>query len=143
MEELITNEEEIKLHILRSEFELALYDLKKNKAPGIDNITAELLQYSSTKLKEALYHLTRDIYEKGGVPDDYCKSIIVTIPKKNRANSCEQFRTLSLLTHVSKILTKIINRRIEGKVEQYLKNDQYGFRRQKGTRSNSRTASVN
>jgi hypothetical protein len=41
---------------------------------------------------------------------------------------------LSLLTHVSKILIKIINRGIEEKVEQYLKNDQYGFRRQKGTR---------
>jgi len=68
------------------------------------------------------------------VPDDYRKSIIVTIPKKSGTNICEQFRTLRLLTHVSKILTKVINRRIEGKVEQYLKNDQYGFRRQKGAR---------
>lgn len=127
---ITTNEEETKLPILRSEFELALYDLKQNKAPGTDNITAELLQCASTKIKDALYQLTQDIYEKGDIPDDYCKSIIVTIPKKSGATSCEQFRTLSLLTHVSKILTKIINRRIEGKVEQYLKNDQYGFRRQ-------------
>jgi len=81
LEELITNEEETKLHILRSKFELALYDLKQNKRPVIDNITAELLQYDSTKIKEALYHLTRDIYQKGEVPDDYRKSIIVIIPK--------------------------------------------------------------
>jgi len=134
LEEITTNEEKIKLPILRSEFELALYDLKQNKAPGTDNITAELLQCASMKIKDALYQLTQDIYEKGDVPGDYCKSIIVTIPKKSGANSCEHFRTLSLLTHASKILTKIINRRIEGKVEQYLKNDQYGFRRQKGTR---------
>jgi hypothetical protein len=110
LEEIITNEEKTKLPILRSEFEVALYDLKQNKAPGIDNITAELLQCASMKIKDALYQLTQDIYEKGDVPDDYCKSIIVTIPKKSGANSCEQFRTLSLLTHVSKILTKIINR---------------------------------
>jgi len=134
LEEITTYEEETKLPILRSEFELTLYDLKQNKAPGIDNITAELLKCASTKIKDALYHLTRDIYEKGDVPDDYCKSIIVTVPKKSGENFCEQFRTLSLLTHASKILTKIINRRIKGKVEQYLKNDQYGFRRQKGTR---------
>jgi len=108
--------------------------LKQNKAPGIDNITAELLQCASTKIKVALYQLTQDIYENGDVPDNYRKSIIVTIPKKSETNYCEQFRILSLLTHVSKILTKVINRRIEGKVEQYLKNDQYGFRRQKGTR---------
>ncbi|KAL4152963.1 hypothetical protein QTP88_000796 [Uroleucon formosanum] len=134
LEEITTNEKKSKLPILRLEFELALYDLKQNKAPGTDNITAELLQCASMKIKDALYQLTKDIYEKGDVPDDYCESIIVTIPKKSGANSCEQFRTLSLLTYVSKILTKIINRRIEGKVEQYLKNDQYGFRRQKGTR---------
>jgi hypothetical protein len=65
------------------------------------------------------------------VPYDYCKSIIVTIPKKNRANFCEQFR---ILTHISKILTKIINRKIKGKVEQYLKHDQFRFKRSKGTR---------
>ncbi|VVC38522.1 Reverse transcriptase domain [Cinara cedri] len=37
--------------------------------------------------------------------------------KKSGANSYEQFRTLSILTQVSKILTKIINRRIEEKVK--------------------------
>ena len=61
LEEITTNEEKIKLPILRSEFELALYDLKQNKAPGTDNITAELLQCASMKIKDALYQLTQDI----------------------------------------------------------------------------------
>lgn len=43
----------MKLPILRSEFKLALYDLKENKVPGADNITVELLQYTSTKIKNA------------------------------------------------------------------------------------------
>jgi len=43
------------------EFELALHVLKQNKAPGIDNVTAELLQCASTKIKDALYQLTQDI----------------------------------------------------------------------------------
>ncbi|VVC44875.1 Hypothetical protein CINCED_3A020906 [Cinara cedri] len=133
-EDLTPIEEETMIPILRSEFEQALYDLKQNKLPDTDYITTELLQSASTKMKDGLYKLIRDMYEKGDVPDDYCKSIIVTIPKKRGANSCVQFRTLSLLIYISKILTKIINRRIERKVEQYLQNDQYGFRRQKGTR---------
>ncbi|VVC33883.1 Hypothetical protein CINCED_3A000978 [Cinara cedri] len=119
LEEITTDEEETKLPILKSEFELPLHDLKQNKTPGIDNITAELLQCASTKIKYVLYKLTQDIYEKGDVPDDNRKSIIVTIPKKSGTNFCEQFRTLSLLTHVSKILTKVMNRRIEGKVEPF------------------------
>jgi len=34
-----------------------------------------------------------------------------------------------LLSHASKILTKIIFKRIEGKIEQLLTEDQFGFRR--------------
>jgi len=77
--------------------------------------------------------LNRDIYKKEQVSNDFCESIIVTILKKRGANSCEQFITLSLLTHVSIVSKKIINRKIESKMEEYLKNNQYRFRRQKGT----------
>lgn len=52
---------------------------------------------------------------EGVILDDYCNSIIVTISKKQKVNMCDKFITLSLLTHASKILTKIINRRIEKK----------------------------
>lgn len=38
---------------------------------------------------------------------------------------------LSLVTHVSKIRTKLIKWRIEKKVEEYLKNDYYRFRNKK------------
>jgi len=92
-----------------------LYELKQNKVPEINNMIAELLWCARMKIKEALYYLTRDIYEKRGMRVDYCKSTIVAIPKNSGANSCEQFTALNLQTHVSKILTKIINWRIEGK----------------------------
>lgn len=81
-------EERTKLPILRSEFDLALYYLKQNKAPGVDNITAELLQCTKMEIKNALYLLTRDIYKKGEVLNDYCKNIIVTILKKIGENFC-------------------------------------------------------
>jgi len=53
-----------------------------------------------------------DIYETGVIPKGFCSSRIVTLPKNNKADSCTDFRTLSLLLHVSKILIKIIYRRI-------------------------------
>lgn len=58
-------------------------------------------------MQDALYDFTRDIYEKGEVPDDYCNSIIVTILKKQRANTCDQFRKLSLRVH-KKFLQKLL-----------------------------------
>lgn len=59
------NEEETKLPILRSEFELALYNSIQNKAPGADNITTKLLKCVNTIVKDVAYQLTRDIYEEG------------------------------------------------------------------------------
>ncbi|VVC36305.1 Hypothetical protein CINCED_3A004431 [Cinara cedri] len=64
MNYVLTSNEEAKLPILRSEFELVLHYLKQNKAAGADNITAELLQFSSMMIKNALYRLR--IYMRKG-----------------------------------------------------------------------------
>ena len=38
---------------------------------------------------------------------------MVMLPKESKSTKCEEHRTLSILTHTSKILTKIILGRIE------------------------------
>jgi hypothetical protein len=69
------------------------------------------------------------------LPEDYAKSlIIISISKNTAAKKCEEYRTISLLSHASKILTKIIFKCIEDKIEQSLTEDQFGFRRNMGTR---------
>lgn len=98
-----------------------------------DNITAELLQCARTNIKDALYQITRNIHEKGDVPDDYCKSTIVTIPKKSGANSCEQ-NTESTDTRlkIPNENQKPKNWRKSGEVIE--KRPIWKVRRQKGTR---------
>ncbi|XKL69148.1 hypothetical protein PGB90_006917 [Kerria lacca] len=58
------------------------------------------------------------MYEEGEVPEDYQKSRLVMIPKKAGARKCEDYRTISLLPHASKILTRIVHRRIQGRMEE-------------------------
>ena len=67
-------------------------------------------------------------------PEDFQKSIIIPISKKATADKCDDFRTLILMAHVVKTLVKIICKRIENKIEEQLGYDQYGFRKNKGTR---------
>lgn len=62
---------------------------------------------------------------------------MIPIPKKNKSEKCEKcedHRTISLITHASKILTKIIHKRIETKINDNLEEDQFGFRKNIGTR---------
>jgi len=68
------------------------------------------------------------------MPEDFEKCVMITIPKKKKAEKYEEYRTLRLISHASKILTKIVNKRIEKKIENNLKEDQFRFNKNRGTR---------
>lgn len=59
---------------------------------------------------------------------------MVLIPKKKGTQKCEEYRTLNLITHAAKIITRIIKNRIDKKIEENLSKDQFGFRKNIGTR---------
>ena len=56
-EEESVNENELGDPVLKSEFETALKELKNNRAPGIDNIQAEILKNSGKKALGRLFEL--------------------------------------------------------------------------------------
>ena len=74
------------------------------------------------------------MYTIGKIPDGFKKSIMVMLPRKSKSTKCEECRTLSILTHTSKILTEIILGRIEEKIDENLADEQFGFRKNRGTR---------
>ena len=59
---------------------------------------------------------------------------MIALKKKTKATKCSNYRTISLIAHTVKIIAKILQRRIEKKIEDVLGEDQFGFRRGKGTR---------
>ncbi|KAI5644176.1 reverse transcriptase (RNA-dependent DNA polymerase) domain-containing protein [Phthorimaea operculella] len=116
------------------EFVKALKSLSDKKAPGKDDIPAELFKYCGTNTKKQLYNIICTCYETGNLPEDFCTSKTIFLPKKGNATECNNYRTISLLTHVSKILLKIIQLRLNNKIEENLSEDQFGFRKNRGTR---------
>uniref|UniRef100_A0A8D8YBS6 Craniofacial development protein 2 n=1 Tax=Cacopsylla melanoneura TaxID=428564 RepID=A0A8D8YBS6_9HEMI len=120
--------------LTRTEFDKSLNDLKSRKAIGKDEVPAELLKALDEDMKQLLFEIIKDIYTSGDIPEDFKESKIVLLPKKQKSKKCEDFRTLSLLSHASKILTTIIKRRIEKKIDENLNCDQFGFRNGTGTR---------
>ena len=53
---------------------------------------------------------------------------------KEEATKCSDHRIISLISHTAKIVAKILRRRIEKKIKDILGEDQFGFRRRRGTR---------
>jgi retron-type reverse transcriptase len=59
---------------------------------------------------------------------------MIALKKKPKATKCSDHHTIRLIAHTAKIVAKILRRRIEKKIEDVLGEDQFGFRRGKGTR---------
>ena len=64
---------------------------------------------------KVLIDLCRKIYVTGIWPSDFTKAVVIPLPKKVNAVECNDYRTISLIPHASKIMLKIIMKRIEGK----------------------------
>lgn len=133
-EEHQNDTEEVDQSIMKEEFDKALMELMNKKAPGVDEIPAELIQNCGENTKKIIYEMIKKCYENGQEPSDFTKCIIVPIPKKTTAKTCEQHRTLSLISRASKILTRIVLKRIERVIDELITEDQFGFKRRKGTR---------
>ena len=67
-------------------------------------------------------------------PKDFTKATMIALKKKPQATKCSDHCTISLIAHTTKIIAKILRRKIEMKIEDVLGEDQFGFRRGKGTR---------
>ena len=61
---------------------------------------------------------------------------MVPLEKKAKATECGDYRTISLISHASKIMLKILTKRTEAQAEaiNFIGEDQLGFRKGKGTR---------
>ena len=131
----ITNEDGQKItKIAEKEVQQVIKTLARNKATGVDDIPAEFLQCCVPQSVKIITKTINRIYETGKFPDDFLTSVFAPVPKTSNAAQCEQYRTISLITHASKILLHIIKERITPLVEKHLTDSQFGFRKGRGTR---------
>ena len=119
---------------LKSEVERALKKIRGNKTCGNDNIPIELLRTTGETDVTVLHRLLCLIWETGEWPEDWCNAIYIPIPKKGNLQLCENYRTIALISHASKILLCIISERIKQKMNEEISEEQAGFRSGRGTR---------
>ena len=77
--------------------------------------------------------IVNSIYDTGRIPDAMKRSIFITIPKKQGAIDCDKFRTISIMSQLSKIVLRIVLNRIRNRIVSEIGEEQYGFMKGKGT----------
>ena len=88
---------------------LLLYQLKI-RIP--DNIPIEVFAVLEDIGIDFLTKLLNSIYDSGKIPKDLAKSVFITLPKIPGTMDCELYRTISLMSHLTKVLLRIIMARM-------------------------------
>ncbi len=115
------------------EIKRAIRLLKNGKSSGIDSITAELLKADINFATEIIHNLFKNIWAKETIPKNWKKGLIIKLPKKGNLKECKNWRGITLLPIVGKILGRIIIDRITSGVDKSLRKEQGGFRKGRGT----------
>ena len=79
------------------------------------------------------YSIFQQIWKTQQWPQDWKRSVFIPIPKKGYAKECSNYRTIALISHVSKVMLKILQDRLQQYMNQELPDVQTGFRKGRGT----------
>ena len=89
---------------------------------------------------KVLPSISQQIWKIQHWPQDWKRSVSISIPKKDNAKEYSNYHTIALISHVSKAMLKILQARLQQYVnrEQYVNSElpdvQAGFRKGRGTR---------
>ena len=114
------------------EVEQFLLTLDKSKATGSDRFSATMLKCTATSIAPSV---TRLSIQSGKVPTEWKQSVVVPIPKSSDLSSPNNYRPISLLSILSKLLEQHIHMLIKTHLtENHIPSDaQWGVSTGKGT----------
>ena len=93
----------------------------------------ELLKSGGENMISMITNVCNKIWNSGDWTMVWTQSLIICIHKKGNIQKCENYRTISLISHMSKIMLKVILRKLQPIAEELLSEEQAGFRAGRST----------
>ena len=105
-----------------------------NKASGGDGIPVELFQILRDDAVKVLPSICQQIWKIKQWPQDWKMSVFILITKKGNVKECSNYHTITLVSHASKVMLKVLQARLQQYVNHELPDVQARFRKGRGTR---------
>ena len=102
--------------------------MKKGKAPGIDNITSDILKLGGKEVIKALKTIFNETLESQEIPETWGEAKMIILHKKGERRDIKNYRPVSLLSHTYKLFTRAIQNRMEEVLDENQSREQAGFR---------------
>ncbi|KAK3524772.1 hypothetical protein QTP86_004217 [Hemibagrus guttatus] len=118
--------------IRKDEVRKALKRMKSGKAVGPDDIPVEVWKCLGEAAVEFLASLFNRVLESERMPEEWRRSVLVTIFKnKGDVQSCSNYRGIKLMSHTMKVWERVVEARLRKVVD--ICEQQYGFMPRKST----------
>ena len=84
-----------------------------NKPSGGDGIPVELFQILIDNAVKVLHSICQQIWKTQQWPQDWKKSVFISVPKKGNAKEYSNYYTVALISQASKVMLKILQARLQ------------------------------
>jgi hypothetical protein len=109
------------------EIEEVIKNLPNDKSPGADGFNNEFIKCCWPIIGHDIKELIMDFYEEKISFESINSSLITPIPKCQNPTNANDFRPISLLNSVLKIITKLLANRLQKIILKLVHKNQYGF----------------
>ena len=89
---------------------------------------------------KVLHSICQQTWKNQQRPRDWKRSVFILISEKSNAKECSNYCTISLISHASKVMPKILQARLQKYMNHELPDAQVGFR--KGRRNTDQIANI-
>ena len=119
--------------LTENDVETHLKALNPSKAPGPDQIPTSILKIHAPDLVPSITKMFNCSLNQGRVPTKWKQANIIPIHKKGSRFQASNYRPISLLPTISKVLERCIYDKIIAHILPELANQQHGFLRNRST----------
>eukprot|EP00929_Paragymnodinium_shiwhaense_P102580 TRINITY_DN6578_c0_g1_i1.p1 TRINITY_DN6578_c0_g1~~TRINITY_DN6578_c0_g1_i1.p1 ORF type:complete len:1328 (+),score=-43.05 TRINITY_DN6578_c0_g1_i1:198-3986(+) len=106
---------------------------KKDKSPGPDNITSDIIKDLDRENTLVLLQTINQWWEEGKVPLAATYARVFSLHKKGDNEMQSNYRPISLLSSIYKAYTALLQRRLSSTIDNRLAQQQFGFRKGRST----------
>ena len=95
------------------ECEVKWANITTNKASGGDGIPVELFQILKDDAMKLLHSVCQQMWKTQQWPQNWKRSVFISIPKKGNAKECSNYSTVALISHTRKVMLEILQARLQ------------------------------
>jgi hypothetical protein len=127
------NEELSEIQFSKDDILSELKNLNTSKAPGPDGISTRVLKECRDELAEPFQVLFNQSLDTAQIPNNWKQANVVPIYKKGNKSEASNYRPVSLLPIISKVLERCVLNKILDAITPYISKLQHGFMKGKST----------